>query len=448
MSDNSLKQNTVAYFLNKQKMMQNRYDVIVVGAGASGLMAALELVQTGKKVAVVEARDRIGGRIHTITDKNFSSPIELGAEFVHGNLEHTQHLLKKAGAALVKISGDIWQKENDGLQKQEDFIEDYSRLEKKFKELKQDMPVAQFIKEYLKGDEYEELRTTLQNYVEGYYAADINKASTMALCEELTTSDNVQYRIEGGYKTIVDYLYREAEQKGCFFFLSQVVKQVSWKENQVEMLTEQETFHGRKVLITVPLGVLQSEQINFSPSVDEKIKAAKSLGFGPVIKLMLQFEQPFWKNKEFTENKDMRDFSFLFSKESVPTWWTQYPKQEALLTGWLAGPHAEAVKNNTAQEIISKAIDSLSAIFSIDQSYVKQILKGWHVANWATDLYNCGGYAYEVMNSPALTKTLKEPLSQTLFFAGEALYNGPEIGTVEAALTSGRETAHQLIASF
>lgn len=429
-------------------MVQNIYDVIVVGAGASGLMAAWELVQTGKKVAVLEARDRIGGRIHTITDKNFSLPIELGAEFVHGNLKHTQLLLKKAGAASVKTSGDIWQKENNGLQKQEDFIEDYSRLEKKFKELNQDMPVAQFVKDHLQGEAYEELRITLQNYVEGYYAADMNKASTMALCKELTTSDDVQYRIEGGYKTIVDYLYRETEQKGGFFFLSQAVKQVRWKENQAEVLTEQETFHGRKVLITVPLSVLQSEQISFSPSVDEKIKAAKSLGFGPVIKLVLQFEKPFWENKDFTENKDMSDLGFLFSKESVPTWWTQFPKHEALLTGWLAGPHAEAVKNNTAQEIISKAIDSLSAIFSIDQSYVKQILKGWHVANWATDIYNCGGYAYDVVNGSSLRKTLKSPVANTLFFAGEALFEGPEIGTVEAALDSGLETAHQIIVSF
>ncbi|HYK57346.1 MAG TPA: NAD(P)/FAD-dependent oxidoreductase, partial [Flavisolibacter sp.] len=357
-------------------MMPNRFDVIIVGAGASGLMAAWELVQTGKKVAVLEARDRIGGRIHTITDKNFSIPIELGAEFVHGNLEHTQLLLKKAGAASVKTNGDIWQKENSGFQKQEDFIEDYSRLEKKFKGLKQDMPVAQFIKEYLQGAEYEELRTTLQNYVEGYYAADMNKASTMALCQELTTSDDVQYRIEGGYKTIVDYLYRETEQKGCFFFLSRTVRQVLWKESGTEVITDQEAFHGRKVLITVPLGVLQSEQINFSPSVDEKIKAAKSLGFGPVIKLVMQFEKPFWENKDFTENKDMSDLGFLFSKDIVPTWWTQYPKHDALLTGWLAGPHAEAVKNHTTQEILNKALDSLCAIFSIDQSYLKQILKG------------------------------------------------------------------------
>jgi protoporphyrinogen oxidase len=199
-------------------MKEHIYDVLIIGAGASGLMAAWELVQAGKKVAIVEARDRIGGRINTHTDEQFSIPIELGAEFIHGDLELTQLLLKKAKAASIKISGEIWQKENEKLQKQEDFIEDYSRLEKKFKELKQDMPVSQFIKDYLEGSEYEEVRTTLKNYVEGYYAADIAKASTMALCKELTTSDDVQYRIEGGYKKLVDYLCKEAEQKGCFFF--------------------------------------------------------------------------------------------------------------------------------------------------------------------------------------------------------------------------------------
>jgi monoamine oxidase len=396
-------------------MKEHIYDVLIIGAGASGLMAAWELVQAGKKVAIVEARDRIGGRINTHTDEQFSIPIELGAEFIHGDLELTQLLLKKAKAASIKISGEIWQKENEKLQKQEDFIEDYSRLEKKFKELKQDMPVSQFIKDYLEGSEYEEVRTTLKNYVEGYYAADIAKASTMALCKELTTSDDVQYRIEGGY---------------------------------VEVITNQKTFAARKVLVTVPLGVLQSGQINFFPSIDEKMKAAKSLGFGPVIKLVLQFENPFWQNRDFTGNKDLERFSFLFSKEDVPTWWTQYPKKEALLTGWLAGPKAERLKNNTAQEILDKALHSLHSIFSVEIAYLKQILKGWQVANWTTDIYNCGGYAYDVVNGTALRKIVKEPLYNTLFFSGEALYEGPEIGTVEAALTSGRETAHEMIASF
>jgi monoamine oxidase len=427
---------------------ENIYDVVIIGAGASGLMAAWELVQTGKKVAVVEARNRIGGRINTIVDKNFSLPIEAGAEFVHGDLKLTQLLLKKAGITFTKVSGDIWKKENNKLQKQEDFIDDYSDLEKKFKELKQDISVAQFINEHLQGDEYEELRFTLQNYVEGYYAGDTAKVSTMALCKELTTSDDVQYRVEGGYQKLVDYIFKEAEQKGCFFYFNHAVRQINWKENDVEVITDQKIFKAQKVLLTIPLGVLQSGKITFSPAVDEKIETAKQLGFGPVIKIILQFENAFWTNKELVNDKDLQKLSFLFSGETVPTWWTQHPAETNILTGWLAGPNAEAVKNNDEKEVLLKALNSLHNIFNIDLSFLQKMLKGWHVINWATDPYNCGGYAYDVVNGQTFRKKIKEPLLHTIFFAGEGFYEGPEIGTVEAALVTGREAAHQIVASF
>jgi len=429
-------------------MEETIYDVTIVGAGATGLMAAWELVQTGKKVAVIEARDRIGGRIHTATDPNFSIPVELGAEFVHGNLELTQLLLKRANIDTVKSSGDIWQKKADQLQKQEDFIDDYTDLEKKFKELKEDIPVGHFIKDHLREKKYEELRFTLKNYVEGYYAADIDKASTIALCEELTTSDDEQFRVEGGYQKLVEFICNQAEQKGCSFCLSTPVQHVSWKENYVEVTTNQQSFYSRKILITVSVGVLQKEQITFSPAINEKVTAAKQLGFGPVIKLIVQFENAFWKNSELTNGKDLSKLSFLFSDELVPTWWTQHPKETAMITGWLGGPHAQALKDLSEKEILGKGLKSLQAIFNVDLSYLEKNLKGWHVANWTTDIYSFGGYAYEVVNGANFRKIIKQPLLNTLFFAGEAFCDGPEIGTVEAAFISGRETAHQIIASF
>lgn len=429
-------------------MEENYFDVIVIGAGAAGLMAAWELIQTGKRTAVIEAKRHVGGRAHTIQDNNFDLPVELGAEFVHGNLELTQMLLKKANVEQYKVSGDIWQNEDKELDEQDDFIEDFSSLNKKFKELSEDITVAEFIHDFLKEDEFEEARFTLKNYVEGYYAADTHKASTFALREELTTSDDEQYRIEGGYVKLVNYLYGQCKGKGVQFFLSQPVKEIRWTKDDVDVICDEASFHAKKVLITVPVGVLQSQTIRFSPAITDTINAVKKLGFGPVIKTILQFDEAFWKNEEFTQGKDLDKLSFIFSKAIIPTWWTYHPKHVAMLTGWSGGPNAEKIKDLTDEEILLNALQSLSEIFSIDKATLQQKLKGWHIANWLNDPYSCGGYSYDVVNGSKFKQIIKTPIENTIFFAGEGLIDGPEIGTVEAALSSGRETAFKISASF
>jgi len=429
-------------------MEENFFDVVVVGAGAAGLMAAWELVQTGKHTAVVEARDYVGGRIHTIQDDKFELPVELGAEFVHGDLELTKLLLQKAKVETYDVRGEIWQNEDESLDEQSDFIEDYSTLNKKFKEVTEDISVADFFETHLQGKEFEELRFSLKNYVEGYYAADTNKASTFSLKEELTNSDDEQYRVEGGYIKLVDYLYQQCKEKGVEFFVSQPVKEIQWKKNEVCVVTHEHKFTAKKILVTVPIGVLQSQTIRFSPAIPSTVDASKKLGFGPVIKTLLQFDEAFWKNKEFAKGKDLDKLSFIFSKAVIPTWWTYHPKHVAMLTGWSGGPHADKLKNLSEKEILQKALESLSEIFSVDVTPLQKKLKGWHVANWVNDPYSCGGYSYEVVNGSKIKQTIKKPIEQTIYFAGEGLYDGPEIGTVEGALQNGRETAHQMIAEF
>ncbi|MGZ3839223.1 MAG: flavin monoamine oxidase family protein [Flavisolibacter sp.] len=428
-------------------MKENLFDVIIVGAGACGLMAALELVQTGKKTAVIEARDRVGGRIDTQTTP-FSATIERGAEFIHGDLPLSKLLLKKARAGLTRVTGDLWKMEEGKLQEQGDFIEDFSDLEKKCRLLDKDIPVARFLEEQLQGDRYEDLRFTLKNYVEGYYAGDTQKTSTKALCQELTTADDVQYRIKGGYKMLSDFLALEAGQKGCSFILNRMVTALQWEKDRVVLLTPQEDFVAKKVLVTVPLGVLQAGKISFSPALDEKLKAARQLGFGPVIKVILIFKYRFWSEKALEGGKDLDHLGFLFSRETIPTWWTQHPDTSTILTGWVAGPRAESLKNLPDAAILEKALLSLERLFRINSLLLRQQLLQGTVVNWAADPYSCGGYAYEVVGGETFRQQLEEPVAQTLFFAGEGLYHGPEIGTVEAALVTGRETAHRIIASF
>jgi monoamine oxidase len=431
---------------NSHDSNQQEFDVIVVGAGAAGLMGAMEIALTGKSVAVVEATDRIGGRIFTF--EQGGKTIEMGAEFIHGNLPLTKMLLKKADAKIYEMKGSIWQHKKGALQQQEDFIEDYNDLKKKFSHLRNDKPVAAFLAEDLQGDEYKELRFSLKNYVEGYYAADTEKASTAALCEELMKGDDKQYRIEGGYQPLVNFLEQECRRQGGAFKINQPVVEIGWEKNKVTVTTNKDLYRSRKALITVPMGVLQEEFIRFTPALPWVVNSAKGLGFGHVIKLVLCFEKPFWKDSTITGGKDLRKLSFLFSEENIPTWWTHHPNDDAMLTGWIGGPKAEELKHLSTEELQTKVIAALGHLFNIDNVNLQQQLVSFHFHNWSSDTFFRGAYSYEVVGGAETIQNLQQPVEDTLFFAGEGLHNGPEIGTVEGALQSGKEAAHRLILRF
>jgi len=424
-----------------------QYDVLVIGAGAAGLIAALEIALTGRKVCVIEAKERCGGRMHTVYNKN-NYPIELGAEFVHGKLSITQELTKKANTKLYEVKGSIWQKKDGELQEQEDFIEDFLALEKKFKELTNDISVKEFFDTHLQGEQFEELRFTLQNYVEGYYAADINKASTFALREELTKGDEEQYRIDGGYQVLINYLEEQCRQKGVQFVFSQPVHQLHWKKGQVEAVTDKASYKAKKVLVTVSIGVLKINGITFSPALPDKQQAARQLGFGHVMKMDLLFNEAFWKNREQTEGKHLKDLNFLFSEEAIPTWWTQHPNDEPLLTGWLGGPKAAAISNSSIADLLERSLVSLGSIFNMPVEEVKRKLRQEYFYNWSQDPHFHGAYSYAVLDGEKYMQQILRPVEDTVYFAGEGLHSGNEIGTVEAALQSGRSVAHQVIAAF
>jgi monoamine oxidase len=256
------------------------------------------------------------------------------------------------------------------------------------------------------------------------------------------------YRVDGGYQKLVAYLEKQCKQYNVEFYLSEEVQQIKWVKNEVEIITDKHTIGAKKVLVTVSVGVLQSEIIRFSPALPEKLAAIKSLGFGHVVKINLQFTEAFWKDESFTKGKDLGKLNFLFSKEAIPTWWTQHPKKEALLIGWLAGPPAEDFTMSSTDIVVQNAITSLSQIFGVEPAILKQKLKEseWH--NWSADNHFCGSYSYNVVNGEALIKTVLEPVEHTIYSAGEGLYYGNEIGTVEAALTTGRDVAQNLIAQF
>lgn len=426
-------------------------DVIIIGAGAAGLFAAYTLVKAGKTVTVLEARNRLGGRIHTVKSTGFPGHVELGAEFVHGNLPVTLNLLDEAGIAYTPVSFEMWHHRADSFNQDNVFVDRFDELLEKINALATDMPLYDFLQEHFSGAQYNKMRAEVENYVAGYDTADIHDVSAFALRNEWNHEDeDAQHRLVTGYSSMIDYLAKICTDAGSEIVLNTPAREVIWDANHVSVVTADGlVYEAAKMIIALPLGVLQSEAgtegaINFSPAIPQQQSAIRDMGFGALIKIVLEFKTPFW---EEVQGGDLSTMGFLFTDEVVPTYWTQAPDHSPVLTGWLGGPPALAKKDATDEDILQEVLTALGNVFSMSQAALSEMLTAWHVANWTAEQYTRGSYAYDTVASPEARKALLQPVQNTLYFAGEYLYDGPAMGTVEAALTSGRTAARQILST-
>ena len=423
-------------------------DVIIIGAGAAGLMAAYELSRAGKQIVVLEARSRVGGRIYTVNDDLHT---ELGAEFVHGDLPVTMQLLKEANIELQSASGEMWHSRDGKFSKNTEQFEHWDLLIDKLNKLETDISIGDFLLREFGDEKYASLRAWVTRFVSGYDTADPYKASAFALRREWQSEDDdAQHRIKGGYGAMVEYLVNTSESNGVQFYLNTIAKHIHWTHGQVEVVaSNNESFKAKQLIIALPLGVLKADSpeqaaITISPSVSMCRDAINQIGFGAVVKVLLQFKTTFWEDRSVTD-ADLSDMGFILSAEAIPTWWTQNPASSTLLTGWLGGPAAARKKDISNDALLEDALLSLSCIFKIDIDKLRNELTASHVVNWTTDPFTLGSYAYDTLESAESRKILSTPIDHTIYFAGEYLYDGSAMGTVEAALTSGLETARKLI---
>jgi monoamine oxidase len=417
---------------------------LVVGAGAAGLVTARELARAGKRVTIVEARDRCGGRIYPLPAQEFGYPAEGGAEFVHGAAPVTRSSMREAGLSLLPRAGTRWSTRTGALLPDESSLPHAARFYQALSAVKADLPIAEFLETHFAEPQYDELRRSITRTVEGYDAADPSRISTLAIRDEWMARDEGQHgRIADGHGALIEYLESECRRHGAAIHLGASVVAIDGARGGIAARCgDGAMFEADAAILTVPLPLLS--EIALPAAVRERLAATADIGYGNVVKILLRFATKWWADHG---GRDLTDLSFLVSDATVPTWWTQHPADHPVLTGWFAGPKADRVSSLTAAELVDMGLASLGEIFDLPPDRIRRDLAASRAINWGNDPLARGAYSYATPNTRAAQLALKKPDSGAIFFAGEALYAGPDMGTVEAALASGLETARTILAT-
>jgi protoporphyrinogen oxidase len=437
-------------------MTSPRYDVLIIGAGVAGLNAGRLLAEAGRRVAILEARNRVGGRIWTQSISLENSPlpirVELGAEFVHGLPPATWSVIRQAALSTFEIDGASFWFDGSRLLAANPQQGAAERVLDEMTQWLERQPRGSDLSfaEYLRGRAVDPpAARAAGNYVEGFNAADQQHISVAALAKQQAAEEAIfadrLFRIEAGYAALPNFLADRFVAAGGSLILEAPVKRIVWKRGAVSVETRcpegDWLYHAMRAVITVPLGVLQAQTIEFVPQPTQVLLQANRLKMGAVVHLTLVFKQKFWDQQ----------LSFLFAPaESPPTWWTPAPHEAPVLTAWAGGPKAELLlelitADGDAAALCDRCLATLAKMFSLPVSDLRQMLSSWHVHNWQSDACARGAYSYVPVGALDAPEKLRIPVEHTLYFAGEHTDVAGHWGTVHAALASGSDAAEQVI---
>jgi monoamine oxidase len=463
-------------------------DVLIIGAGAAGLAAARDLGVAGRKVVVLEARDRVGGRIFTYKHPSEPSPIELGAEFVHGKSPELWRIAQRAHLDLYEVGGRHLYFENCKLNRSVSFRATIESLNERMKASRADQSLEDFLATLPDDEETRRAKAIVIRYAEGFHAGRINRIGIHGLIKANEAADSIEgdkaFRFLNGYDSLVQALRADAESHGATILLNTTVKEIRWSGDGVEAVSAggsgDGSFAASRAIITLPLGVMQTSRgqpasVRFIPELPpEKQGAIKHLEMGHVLRVVLSFREPFWENlttwDERNEPVKFVDAGFIHCPDMViPTWWTQLPIRAPVLVGWVGGQNADRISEgaiegryvdesaeskrgylaHTAGKSVGslvrdQAINSLARLFDLSSEYIRDQLRAAHFHDWQHDQFSRGAYAYLPVNGLDDQILLSQTVDGVLFFAGEATSVG-HIGTVHGAIMSGQRAAREVL---
>jgi monoamine oxidase len=419
------------------------HDVVVLGAGMSGLAAARDLVRAGLDVMVLEARDRVGGRIHTLHEQA-PHGLEIGAQMIHGTRAPTWALVKEFGLETRPlIEWSRW-----GFSPRTGFLKPdpvqqravMERLTEGYHHYRGgDISYQQFL-DSLKMSEKD--RDSVSEEALSW-AAEPDEISLRAAIEDSATWEayiDQNYQVVGGYDQIPKKM---AESLGGRVRLSTVVTGVAWTPDGVLVTCEREgkseTLRARRAVVTLPIGILQTGRPAFTPELPAwKRRSIDALHMGRVVVVYLLFDDWFWRDPK-TGRKGWS------SRAGRISFWDPHPTGRGMpgLQGWITGSAAQELSDLGEKAGIQRALDWVEE--ALPRSGARRRLQWSYLRDWVRDPYALGCYSYTRPGGYGQRAILATPVRGVLYFAGEATENPPHYQTVHGAYNSGRRAAREIL---
>jgi monoamine oxidase len=432
-------------------------DVLVLGAGMSGLAAAARLAQAGCSVRVLEARDRIGGRVFSLRGRKWPVPVDLGAEFVQGRVPELFALAQQASLPVVELNGARKQSRGGQLMGADDFLAETHEIMSRLPSpgAGEDQSLDEFLAANFGDASHADARAMARRWIASYDAADPSRISVQFLARERKAERRIDgdrvFRVVTGYDGIPEALFARIPPERGSVHLDTTVTQVHWQPDSVVVEARGASgsargpFSARRLVVALPLGVLQALPtdpgfVRFTPRLPEKEEALRWLEMGHVVKIVFAFKERWWQ-RSFDD-----ELGFLISSDepSQPSWWTDYPLYAPMIVAWSGGPAADAVSGLTSEQRADRALEALARLVRVPRTFVEDQVVTWATHDWAADPFARGAYSYVRAGGIEAQACLARPVENTLFYAGEVTELTGHHATVHGALYAGHRAADEV----
>ncbi|MFN7828006.1 MAG: flavin monoamine oxidase family protein [Acidobacteriota bacterium] len=419
--------------------------ILVIGAGMAGLTAAQTLKGRGYNVLVLEARDRIGGRVWT-SNKWPDVPVDFGASWIHGVRGNPlTRIAEQAQSRQIATSYNRVRTYNTSgrviTRMEEASLRNYGNQLYRAIDRAQDRypdtslrQIADTMITQLRAvpDASRFINFFLNVEIEHDYSGSASSLSTNWYDSDEEFSGN-DVLLEKGFATLTDFM-----AKGLTIELNQIVKQIDWSQPAVRVITERGEFTADQVIVTIPLGVLQAKSVAFTPALPAiKQNAIDKLGMGVLNKCYLRFPTTFWPI-------DLDWIDYIPENHGQWAEWVSFRRamNQPVLIGFNAADYGKQIEALPDTEIVASAMTTLRTMFG--ENIPNPV--DYQITRWASDPYARGSYSFNAVGSvPLMRVELARSVNNRLFFAGEASEQN-YFGTAHGAYLSGLRAAGEVLA--